>query len=112
MLSPKREGAGSAYLDITFPSPVSKFSFTASMWSDSEGAINENFFIQYYDAGRNTQIITDPYEISTIKNYPDKFKLLFPKDTNRIRFYAQHSNPTGDKNKGRICLDNFVVEYN
>jgi len=40
------------------------------------------------------------------------FIALFPKDTTRIRFYATTNNPVGDRNKGRIVLDNFKVEYN
>lgn len=112
VLSPKRQDAGTAYLDITFPNAVSKLSFTASMWSGLEGAINENFKVQYYDGGWQNHISIDPYDLSTLKDYPDSFQLLFPKDTSRIRFYATCSNPSGDRNKGRICLDNFMVKYN
>ena len=112
VMSPNREGAGTAYLDITFPNSVSKLSFTTSMWGSLEGAINEDFKIQYYDSGWKDHIIIEPYELSTLKEYPDSFITLFPKDTNRIRFYASCQNPSGDRNKGRICLNNFVVEYN
>lgn len=112
VLSPNRAGAGTAYLDITFPNAVSKFSFTASMWSSLEGAIKEDFKVQYYDGGWIDHIKIDPNDLSTLKDYPDSFKILFPKGTNRIRFYATHSTPNGDRNKGRICLDNFKVEYN
>lgn len=112
VLSPNRKDAGISYLDITFPNSVSKFSFTASMWSSLEGAISENLIMQYYDNGWKDHISINPYKLSTLKEKPDNFKVLFPKDTNRIRFYATHSNPSGDRNKGRICLDNFKVEYN
>jgi hypothetical protein len=112
VLSPNRENAGTAYLDITFPNSVSKLSFTASMWSGLEGAINEDFKVQYYDGGWKNHINIDPYDLSNLKEYPDSFTVLFPKDTNRIRFYATQSNPGGDRNKGRICLNNFVVDYN
>jgi hypothetical protein len=112
VLSPNREDAGTAYLDITFPNNVSKLSFTASMWSGLEGAINEDFKLQYYDGGWKDHINIDPYDLPTTKEYPNDFQVLFPKGTNRIRFYATYSNPSGDRNKGRICLDNFVVNYN
>ena len=112
ILSPNRKDAGTAYLDITFPNHVSKLLFTASMWSDLEGAINEDFKVQYYDGGWIDHISINPYDLSTLKSYPNSFQILFPKDTNRIRFYATHSSPSGDRNKGRICLDNFLVEYN
>lgn len=112
VLSPNREGAGTAYLDLTFPNSVSRLQFTASMWSDLEGADNEEFTLQYYDEGWIDHIHINPSELSTFKDTPDSFQVLFPKDTNRIRFYATHSIPGGDRNKGRICLDNFVVQYN
>jgi hypothetical protein len=112
VLSPNKKNAGTSYLDITFPNYVSKLSFTASMWSNLEGAINEDFKIQYYDNGWMNHVNIDTYNLSTLKNYPNSFQLLFPKDTNRIRFYATYSNPTSDRNKGRICLNNFKVEYN
>lgn len=112
VLSPNRNDAGTAYLDIAFRHNIPKLSFSASMWSAKEGAINESFVIQYYDGGWKDRIEIDPYELSTSKNSPDTFDVLFPKDTYRIRFYATHSNPFGNRNKGRICLDNFNVEYN
>lgn len=112
VLSPNRENAGTAYLDIIFPNSVSKFSFTASMWSGMEGSINEIFKIEYYDGGWKSHISIDLDDLSTLKDYPDNFQVLFPKDTNRIRFYATHLSPSGGRNKGRICLDNFIVEYN
>lgn len=112
VLSPNRQDAGIAYLDITFPNSVSKLSFTASMWSSLEGAVNEDLKVQYYDGDWVNQISIDPFNLSTLKDYPDSFQILFPKDTNRIRFYATHSSPSGNRNKGRICLNNFLVEYN
>ena len=112
VLSPNREGAGTAYLDITFPNPVSKLSFGASMWSGLESASQEYFKVQYYDGYWKDYISIDLSRLTSVKDYPDRFEVLFPKDTNRIRFYAYTFNPSGDRNKGRICLDNFVVEYN
>lgn len=112
VLSPNRQDTGISYLELTFPNPVSSLYFKASMWSSLEGVINEDFKVQYYDNGWLNHINIDPYNLSTLKDYPDSFRLLFPKDTNRIRFYATHSRPSGDRNKGRICVDNFVVKYN
>ena len=112
VLSPNRKNAGKAYLDITFPNSISKFSFSASLWSGIEGEINENFKVQYYSNGWKDYIEINLNTISSFKNRPDYFVILFPKNSNRIRFFATHSKPSGDRNKGRICLDNFVVEYN
>ena len=79
------------------------------MWSSLEGAINEDFKVQYYDCGWIDHIKIDPYDLSTLKDYPDSFKILFPKDTNRIRLYATHSTPNCNRNKGRICIDDIVL---
>lgn len=112
VLSPNRQNAGIAYLDITFPNPVSKLFFAASMWSGLEVTVNEDLKMQYYNGGWKNHISVELNDLSALKDYPDSFQALFPKDTNRIRFYATHSNPSGSRNKGRICLNNFTVEYN
>ncbi len=112
VMSPNREGAGNAYLDITFPHNLSRLSFDSSMWSSLEGAFHESFVIQYLKDGEwIDQLTINPSKLATLKGDPDSFVVLFPKTANRIRFYATHSNPYGDRNKGRICLDNFNVSY-
>lgn len=112
VLSPNRKNAGTAYLDITFPNSISKLTFTASMWSDLEGAINENFKIQYFDGDWKDHISINPYNLNALKTNPNFFQVLLPKDTNRIRYYATYINPSVNRNKGRICLDNFIIKYN
>lgn len=113
VLSPNRKNAGVAYLDITFPHSVPCLSFSASMWGGLEGQINEKFTIQYMtSSGWKNHITIDPYELSRLKAYPDSFNILLPKNTHRIRFYSQIDNPTSTTNRGRIVLDNFVVNYN
>ena len=111
VMSPKRQDAGAAYLDIAFPTKVSRISFDASIWSLKEDINDEEFKIQYYDNGWHDHLQMD-LDALNLKENPDRYVALFPKDTTRIRFYATHSNPTGDRNKGRICLDNFEVRYN
>lgn len=115
VLSPKRLNAGIAYLDLYFGGHyIHKLSFTASMWSSREDSINEKFVIQYYDYFNSLwvdHIEIDPYELSTDKEYPDSFTVLFPKNTFEVRFYATHNDPSGDRNKGRICLDNFSAKF-
>lgn len=112
VLSPNRANAGTAYLDMEFPHDVTRLTFDAAMWSSLEGAIYEDFVIQYYDNGWVDHIEIDPYRLSASKTSPDSFTVLFPKGSERVRFYATHKYPTITRNKGRICLDNFNVEYN
>lgn len=112
VLSPNRQNAGIAYLDVTFPHNASRLSFNSSMWSSKEGAIKENFSIQRFSNNSwNNHVSVDLDALSTTKGSPDSLVVLFPKTTNRIRFYATYDNPTADRNKGRICLDNFKVSY-
>lgn len=112
VLSPNRQNAGIAYLDIAFPHNVSRLSFSSSMWSSKEGTIKENFSIQRFSNNSwNNHRSVDLDALSTTKGSPDSLVVLFPKTTNRIRFYATYDNPTADRNKGRICLDNFKVSY-
>lgn len=114
VLSPNRANAGTAYLDILFSHSVPKLTVDISMWGSNEGAINENFKIQYMtEIGWQDHVSISPYhDLPTVKDYPKTYTLLFPKNTKQIRFLATHSNPSGDRNKGRIVLDHFIVEYN
>lgn len=79
-----------------------------------EGSFYESLSIQYMtDTGWEEHTLISPYhDLPTLKAYPRTFTFLFPKNTNRVRFYATHDYPSGDRNKGRILLDNFFVEYN
>lgn len=113
VLSPGRKNAGTAFLDITFPHNFSKFSFTASLWSDKEGINDETFKLQIIENGDwKDYFVADLSKLSYLKEYPNQFNFLFPKQTNRIRFYANYYNPQSSKNRGRICLDNFNVSFN
>lgn len=112
VLSPNRKNAGIAYLDILFTHDLKRLSFDASMWSSKEGVANEDFVVQYYDGGWKDHIVLDLSKLSKIKDNPDSFVALFPENTRRIRFYATHRNPSGSRNKGRVCLDNFEVGFN
>lgn len=112
VLSPKRLNAGTAYLEFGTFSATQKFSFTASMWGPLEDHENEIFKLQYY---KNSQwlnhISINLSVLSKNKENPDSFTVLFPRSTHQFRFLATHSNPVGERNRGRIVLDNFNFEY-
>lgn len=112
VLSPNRANAGEAYLDILLPHSAAKITFNSALWSSLEGIFYENFKIQYYSGEWIDHVSFNLGDFSTLKQYPDEFTVLLPKDVTRFRFIATHSNPTGDRNKGRIILDNFNFEYN
>lgn len=114
ILSPSRANAGTAYLDIEFPHSVSRIDFGASMWSSLEGQRNQKFKIQYMDyyTGWKDHVTIDLEYLTTVRDYPDMFKVLLPKKTTRIRFITTVDNPSGDRNKGRVVLNNFKVQWN
>lgn len=112
VLSPNRKDAGEAYLDILLPHSASKITFSASLWGSREGIIYEDFRIQYFTNNWINHVNFDLASFSTLKNFPDEFTVVLPKNATRFRFIATHSKPSGDRNKGRIVLDNLKFEYN
>ena len=112
VLSPKRVDAGTAYLEFGTFSATQKFSFSASMWGPNEDHANEQFKLQYYENYEWKDHITiDLFKLSKNKNNLDTFTVLFPKNTHQFRFLATHSNPVGERNRGRIVLDNLHFEF-
>lgn len=112
VLSPKRAGAGEAYVDIFFERAVQFWSLDISMWGGLEDAAHETFEVQYFcgDDWKH-HLWIDLSELSTIKEYPDHFRFLFPKKAQAIKFIAISENPSGSRNRGRVVLDNFNVSY-
>lgn len=114
VLSPNRTNAVLAYLDINFPHNIARLSVDLSMWSSNEGASQEKIILQYFknDNFINHVILNQTVDLPFTKDYPKNFIFLFPKTTNRIRFYAVHNSPVGNNNKGRVTLENFIVSFN
>lgn len=114
VLSPNRSRAGTAFLQLGFYHPVEQLTFSASLWSSLEGVLGQTFVIQYEDSNFQyvNHISIDLNKLSTSKTYKDNFLIVFPKETSGICFYTHHNAPSGNRNKGRIVLDNFAVKYN
>ncbi len=114
VLSAKRENAGSAYLAFDLDKKIKKLEFTASLWSGKEGLSDADIFrIEYKDG--NYWIPHVEYkisELSRLKTNQYKYMVLFPKNITSFRFYVYTSNPSGDRNKGRIVLDNINLIFN
>lgn len=114
VLSAKRENAGSAYLAFDLDKKIKKLEFTASLWSSKEGLLDTDVFRIEYKVGNNWI----PYvgykisELSRLKTNQYKYTVLFPKDVTSFRFYVYTSNPSGDRNKGRIVLNNINLVFN
>lgn len=50
--------------------------------------------------------------IRYLKTSQYKYTVLFPKDITSFRFYLYTPNPSGDRNKGRIVLNNINLVFN
>lgn len=112
VLSPNRNGAGTAYLEFNFNHPVELLSFSSSLWSNSENILGQKFKIQYWDNSWIDYFEINLSDMSKSKDNLKIYKMLFPKNVTNIRFYSEHLFAGGNKNKGRICLDDFILNYN
>lgn len=112
VLSPNRSGAGIAYLDLELSRNETFLTFYAGLWGSSEGILYEKFYIQYLKDGEWVNHIEfDLRKFSTDRDLLDEYKVFLPKGASNVRFYAVHSNPTGDRNKGRIVLAVLNFQY-
>lgn len=113
VLSPKRNGAGTAYLEIEFQSIINYLSFDIGIWGYNEDTANQDFKIQYYEnSSWNNHIEIGLGTISPKnKDFLTNKKIRFKQNIRKFRFITNHNNPNGDSNKGRIVLDNINVFY-
>lgn len=49
VMSPLRNGAGQAFLEIGFPDRCPRLEFSCALWSGNEGILQEEFKLQYFD---------------------------------------------------------------
>ncbi len=112
VMSPNRANCGSAYLEMIFNHPVSVMTFDISLWGPNENITGQSLYTYYYDG--SDWLMDQPIELSNLstnKASPNRMQFNFPSDTVGVKFYTWHTNPSGDYNRGRICLDNFVIRY-
>lgn len=113
-LSPRKSGAGTAYIDYTANKTIKTLVIDLSFWSSSEGLnqYNGSALIQYKDASGNWVTVTDllkDYYLSTNREKQDTYTFTFgDKGTTEFRIYST-SLATGDRNKGRICIGKLFV---
>lgn len=113
-LSPRRQNAGYAYLEFTFSQPIYSMMFGACLWSDSE-LLNGYALLQCQDEDGDWYTEMDLLNDITLNTKEDgviRYTRIFDSGTQGIRFIAQ-SSATGDRNKGRLCLEDLVFcQYN
>ena len=108
VLSPRRENAGEAYLEMNFDKTVYSFMYRACMWSNSEN----------FDGTALIQIKNSQGVWSTLKEIPiDSLKIKEDGLTQFIEYtvagiyglrFVTTSTATGSRNKGRFCLGDIV----
>lgn len=117
VMSAKRENAGMAFLKLHFPYKVRHIYFFASLWSYNEFSNAEfadpnkaNFYVE---AGNSSNSLNKVFEkapilLTTNKDKPMIYCINLDVDSYYVKFNIMCSNPTGDRNKGRVCLSNML----
>lgn len=116
-LSPRRENAGTAYLELEFENPVYQLDVYLSFWSNNEryGTPNEAVAMIQYQKLCETPWITSldllTANLPTDRYNQTKYTLYFPGGTRKIRFYSHFDYMSGlvDRNKGRISIGDITI---
>ena len=107
-LSSKRSGAGHAYLKITFDKLITYCAFGFTLWRDHELALiyNDTAVIRVMD---EHGIWVEYLDLLTDISLPDSRKDIVRFDATNIRgiWFDVTSIQGGNRNKGRLCLDNI-----
>ena len=109
-LSPRREDAGSAYLEMTFDKPVYSFLYSICLWSDGEG-LDGTAFIRYKNKEGEWAVADDLLNdnpLTTRKDGIRRYAVSASLGMYGIRFEST-STATGNRNLGRLCIDDIVL---
>ncbi len=115
VLSPKRQNAGVAYLEMTFDQPVYSYMFGITLWSNNEGLSSADCtaVVEVMDADGDWSLDWDlfrdlPNGFSVRTQQIDRYETACRKGIYGIRF-VMTAPATGDRNKGRLCIDDIVL---
>ena len=111
-LSAKREGAGSAYLQLTFGERASYVGFGVTRWRSSELLSGQGDKATVETLGPDGKW-RESLDLLRDIRLPDSRKDILrfdARDVFGIRF-STTSNPVGDRNKGRLCIDNISFSF-
>lgn len=114
VLSPRRQKAGAAYLELDFDAPVYAFAYSLSYWSNKEyyKASDCTIVVEVLDANGNWTLLKDVLADTSIKTKEDgfvKFTNTSEEGIKGIRFSAT-TPAVGSKNKGRICIGDIDLD--
>lgn len=115
ILSPKRENAGLAYLELTFDQPVYSYMFGITLWSNNEGLNSSTCtaVVEVMDENGNWTVDLDlfndlPNGFSVRTQQVDRYEVAHSEGIYGIRF-VMTAPATGDRNKGRLCIDDIIL---
>lgn len=115
VISAKKSGAGTAYLEYSFSSPIKNFDIYLSMWSTSESLTSSSgtATLQYQDANGEWVTLVDllASNMSKDKTNMSNYDCDLPAGVTEIRVYSTVKSATGSSNKGRICIGDLTVIY-
>lgn len=114
VLSANRSNAGLAFLEMNFDIGIKAMNFDISLWSSREGLLTGDYIKLYYKDVNNVwqeHMTFSQYSLSTLKDHPDNFYTSFPMTTTGIKFEVYKTNPSGDRNKGRVVIGDMNLFY-
>ena len=115
-LSPKKTGAGTAYLEYVFPKEISKISVDLSFWSAKENvySFDSEYKIEYYIDGTTNPVcavnLWTDVSLPKDRTHPLNVSVSFPSSVRKFRFYAS-STGNSDRNKGRLSVFDMTIYY-
>jgi len=118
-LSAKRNGAGVAYIEYTFDTPVEHIFLYARWWGSNEGitASSGSVLIQYLDSSNNWVTAFDLLDgllyqqLPTIEDMLTGVSCRFNEPTYTFRIYVSTNYPNGSSNKGRLVIEEMNVFF-
>ncbi len=115
ILSPRRENAGLAYLTMKFDKPIYSYMFGIALWSNSENlhSSDSTAIVEALDENgswhEDLNLMTDlPNGFSVKSQKIDRYEIAHTEGIFGLRF-AVTSSAVGSRNKGRLCLDDIVL---
>lgn len=115
VLSPRRSGAGFAFLEYEFATPVNSICVDLTLWSNQEYLYSSNCTAIVSSSVNGSAYeerldLLNDISLSTNRNLPNEYRINFPSGTRYIKFSIS-SPATGDRNKGRICIGKMDVLF-
>ena len=107
-LSPRREDAGYAYLEMNFNKPVYSILYSIGLWSSSEN-IDGTATLFAEDANGNWSKLQDllSLDLKTKEQGHNRYSHYFANGIYGLRFECT-STAIGSRNKGRLSIDDIV----